>query len=77
MPAPRKLLRVGSEGRRALGGDGEGALEGDAGAAEGAFFEEAADERDAVRHPALGVELRQRVLGIGRASCRERVYGPV
>jgi hypothetical protein len=33
----------GSERGRAFGGDGEGALEGDAGAAEGAFLEEAAD----------------------------------
>jgi len=39
---------------RALGGDGEGAFEGDADAAEGAFFEEAADESDAVRNAARG-----------------------
>lgn len=38
-----RVLRGGSEGRRALGGDGEGAFEGEASAAESAFLEEAAD----------------------------------
>ena len=38
-----KSPRGGSEGGRAFGGYGEGALEGDAGAAEGALFEETAD----------------------------------
>ena len=52
--------------RGTLFGDGEGAFEGDACCAEGAFFEEAADERDAVRYAAWRIEFWQRVFGIGR-----------
>src|SRR5882724_6160661 len=37
-----RAVRGRLEGGRALGGDGEGAFEGDAGAAENAFLEEAA-----------------------------------
>src|SRR5438132_8873567 len=55
-----------SEGGRALGGDCEGALEGDADAAECAFLEEAADQGDAVRHAARWRKLGQRILRIGR-----------
>ena len=39
----RSWGKCGLEARRVLGDDVEGALEGEAGAAEGAFFEEAAD----------------------------------
>src|SRR5438132_12916346 len=55
-----------SEGGRALGGDSEGALEGDADAAECAFLEEVADQGDAVRHTARWRKLGQSILRIGR-----------
>src|ERR1700674_2747040 len=54
-----------SEGGWALIGDGEGALEGDADAAEGAFLEEAADQGDAMGHAARGRKFWQRVMRIG------------
>src|SRR6266849_8429752 len=62
-PTCRGLCR--SERGRALCGDGEGALEGDADAAEGAFLEETTDQGDAVRHAARWRKLWERVLGIG------------
>src|SRR5260370_37508942 len=53
---PLQALRKGdsreSEGGRALAGDCEGALKGDADATQCAFFIEAADQRDAVGHAA-------------------------
>src|SRR5712664_3090840 len=54
-----------SEGGRALVGDGEGALEGDADAAESAFVEEAADQGDAVGHAARGRKFWQGIFRIG------------
>src|SRR5260370_39916301 len=54
-----------SEGGRALVGDGEGAFEGDADAAEGAFVEEAADEGDAVGDAARRRKFWERIFGIG------------
>src|SRR5216683_181295 len=65
-PTCRGLCRSGeSERGRALGGDGEGALESDADATEGAFFEETADEGDAVRHAARGRKFWERIFRIG------------
>src|SRR5882762_9076245 len=57
--------RSGSERGWALVGDGEGALQGDADAAEGAFFEEAAYEGDAVGHAARGRKFWERIFWIG------------
>src|SRR5712664_1212075 len=54
-----------SEGGWALVGDGEGALEGDADAAESAFVEEAADQGDAVGDAARGRKFWERIFGIG------------
>src|SRR5258708_17237141 len=56
---------VESERGRALGGDSEGALEGDACAAEGAFLKETADERDAVGNAARLRKIMQRIFQIG------------
>src|SRR5713226_2446529 len=56
----------GSKRRRALVGDGEGALEGDPDATESAFLEEAPNEGDAVRHAARGRKFGQGIFGIGR-----------
>src|SRR5260370_3428602 len=62
----RSLCRSGeSERGRALGGDGEGALESDADAPEGAFLEETADQGDAVGHAARGRELWKGIFRIG------------
>src|SRR6266853_1303970 len=61
--APATVQR--SESGRALGGDGEGALESDANAPEGAFLEETADQGDTVRHAAWGRKLWQRIFRIG------------
>ncbi len=60
----------GSEGGRALGGDGEGALEGDADAGECAFFEKAADQGDAVGHAARGENFGRGFFGSGAQSDR-------
>src|SRR5216684_9048429 len=62
----RSLCRSGeSERGRALGGDGEGALESDADAPEGAFLEETPDQGDAVGHAARGRELWKGIFRIG------------
>src|SRR6266700_7118572 len=67
---PLQALRKGdsreSERGRALGGDCEGALEGDANTTQCAFFKEAADQGDAVGHAAWRGKLRQRIFRIGR-----------
>src|ERR1700722_6889574 len=63
LPGPW-LLRL-REAFGTLAGYVEGALEGDADAAEHAFVEEFADERDAVGDAAWRAEFRQWVLWIG------------
>src|SRR5580765_2033161 len=60
------FLQEPSEAWRALRGHVEGPLECQAGASHGTLVEEAADERDAVRHAARRRESGERVGGIGR-----------
>jgi hypothetical protein len=50
---------------RPFSGDGEGALEGEAGAAESAFVEEAADQGDAVGNAARRRKLWQGIVRVG------------
>lgn len=49
-----------------LGGDGEGAFQSDADAAEQSFVEEAANQSDAVRNAARRGKFGQRMLRVGR-----------
>src|ERR1700731_1992779 len=61
----KQTPRGGLEGGRALVGDGEGALQADADAAEGAFLEAAADQGDAVGLAAGGRKFWERIFWIG------------
>src|SRR6266704_1347188 len=66
LQALRKADSRESERGRALAGNCEGTLEGDADATQRAFFKEAADQGDAVGHAARRGKLRQRIFRIGR-----------
>src|SRR6266567_3839706 len=64
-PYTEKSARTTLEARRMVGGDGEGAFEGHAGAAESAFVEEEANQSDAVGNAAGRREFRQGMLRVG------------
>src|SRR5205085_10391560 len=54
-----------SEAGWPLGGNIEGALQSQPGSSDGAFIEQASDQRDAVRHAAGRREFGERVRGVG------------